>query len=97
MRVIMPRAMAALRRMARRWRDTARIPEVFEQDIEDALKRIALEPTSAPVARRTARRTVYRVPARKTKLHLYYVVDDSLAVAKVVAVWSQYRSGPPRL
>ena len=83
--------------MARRWRDTARIPEVFAEDIDDALKRIAMDPTSAAVARRTARRTIYRVPARKTKLHLYYVVDETLGVVKVVAVWSQYRSGPPKL
>lgn len=27
----MPRAIAALSRMARRWRDTARIPEVFDE------------------------------------------------------------------
>jgi hypothetical protein len=79
------------------WRDTARVPEVFDQDITLALERIAAAPTSAPVARRTAHRTIYRVPARKTKLHLYYVVDDALGVVKVLDVWSQYRSSPPKL
>ncbi len=93
----MPRAMAALRRMARRWRDTARIPEVFEEDILVALQRIATTPTSAPVARRTSRRTIYRVSASKTKLHLYFVVDEASGVAKVLDVWSHYRSGLPKL
>lgn len=95
--VLMPRAMAALRRMARRWRDTARIPAVFEEDLALALQRIAAAPTAAPVARRTARRTVYRVAAPKTKLHLYFVVDDVLGVVKVLDIWSQYRSRPPKL
>ena len=95
--VLMPRAMASLRRMARRWRDNARNPQVFEDDVAAALQRIADAPTAAPVARRTARRTVYRVPARKAKLHLYFVVDDSVSLAKVLDVWSQYRSGPPKL
>lgn len=95
--VIMPRAMAALRRMAQRWRATARIPEVFDEDIAVALQRIAAAPTSAPVARRTSRRTIYRVPARKTKLHFYFVVDDALGVVKVLDVWSQFRSRPPKL
>lgn len=91
----MPRAMAALRRMARRWRDTARVPEVFDEDITLAMQRIAAAPISAPVARRTARRTLYRVAATKTKL--YFVVDEALDVVKVLEVWSQYRSRPPRL
>jgi len=98
MRVLfMPRAMASLRRMARRWRDNARVPEVFEKDISAAVQRITLAPTAAPIARRTERRTIYRVPARKTKLHLYYVVDEGLGVVKVLDVWSQFRSRAPKL
>lgn len=40
---------------------------------------------------------MYRVAAKKTKLHLYFVVDDALGVVKVLDVWSQYRSRPPKL
>lgn len=95
--IVMPRAMASLRRIARRWRDTARVPEVLDDELTGVLQRIAEAPTSAPVARRSSRRTVYRVSARKTKLHLYYVVDDAQAVVKVIEVWSMHRAGPPRL
>jgi type II secretory pathway component GspD/PulD (secretin) len=93
----MPRAVTALSRMARRWRDTARIPEVFDQDIDDVVARIAQAPTTGAVAQRTSRRTVYRMAAHKTKLHLYYVVDEAKAVVKVLQVWSQFRAGPPKL
>lgn len=93
----MPRAIAALSRMARRWRDTARIPEVFDEDLDDVVMRIAQAPTTGAVAQRTSRRTVYRMAAHKTKLHFYYVVDEATSVVKVLQVWSQYRAGPPRL
>jgi hypothetical protein len=35
------------------------------------------------------------VPARKAKLHVYFVVDDASGVVRVVDISSQYRGGLP--
>jgi hypothetical protein len=92
-----PRARAALLRIGQRWKDKARQPEVFENDITIVLGRIALAPTAGFRAKSTNRRVVFRVGTEKTKLHLYYVVDASKSVVTVIHVWSQLRARPPRL
>lgn len=81
-----PRAQAALDRMAARWRAHARNPEVFLDEVRETTQR---------VARRTDRRTVYRMSAEKTKLHFYYRIDGAQVV--VLQVWSQFRQRPPKL
>lgn len=92
-----PRARAALLRIAQRWREKARQPEVFESDINIVLGRLASVPTTGFRARTTKRRVVFRMGTEKTKLHLYYVVDATKSVVTVLAVWSQLRAGPPKL
>ncbi|MER2561605.1 MAG: hypothetical protein ABTQ32_12840 [Myxococcaceae bacterium] len=95
--VLMPRAMAALRRMVRRWRDTARIPEVFEQDITLALQRIAAAQHQRLLlaAPRVARCT--ELPQRRRSSISILSSTTRWGVAKVLDVWSQYRSRPPKL
>jgi len=91
------RARAALFRMAKRWKEKARVPETFANDIDAVTARLATAASAGVVARRTGRRTVYRVAAERTRLHLYYVIDDAKQVVTVLQVWSQWRSRPPRL
>lgn len=83
--------------MAARWREKAWVPETFDRDIEEALARLAASPETGHVSRRTSRRTVYRIAAQRTKLHLYYVIDTAKQMVIVLQVWSQLRHGPPRL
>ena len=91
------RARAALFRMAHRWKEKARIPETFSNDVDAAVARLATAAGAGVIISRTARRTVYRVAAEKTRLHLYYVIDEAKQVVTVLQVWSQWRSRPPRL
>lgn len=83
--------------MATRWREKAWVPETFDSDIDEALARLAASPQTGQISRRTTRRTVYRISAPRTKLHLYYVIDELKQVVIVLQVWSQLRQGPPRL
>ena len=92
-----PRARASLLRMAQRWREKARIPEVFASDIDVVIDRLASVPTSGQVAKRSARRVVYRMGTEKTKLHVDYVVDSAKAQVTVLHVWSHLRAAPPKL
>ena len=92
-----PRARASLLRMAQRWREKARIPEIFASDIGIVIARLASVPTSGQVAKRSASRVVYRMGTEKTKLHVYYVVNSANAQVTVLHVWSQLRGAPPKL
>ena len=92
-----PRARAALLRMAQRWKEKARHPDVFESDINIVLGRLASVPTTGFRAKTTNRRVVYRMGTEKTKLHVYYVVDAAKSVVTVLHLWSQSRGGPPEL
>ena len=92
-----PRARAALLRMAQRWREKARNPEVFESDINIIIGRLATAPMTGFRAKTSKRRVVYRMGTEKTKLHVYYVVDAAKSVVTVLHLWSQLRAGPPKL
>ena len=92
-----PRARAALLRMAQRWKEKARHPEVFESDINIVVGRLASVPTTGFRAKTTRRRVVYRMGTEKTKLHVYYVVDAAKSVVTVLYLWSQLRAGRPKL
>ncbi len=92
-----PRARTAFLRMAQRWREKARHPEVFGNDISIVLGRLASVPTTGFRAKSRKRRVVYRMSTEKTKVHVYYVVDAAKSVVTVLHVWSQLRAGPPKL
>ena len=92
-----PRARAALLRMAQRWKEKARHPEVFESEINIELGRLASVPATGFRAKTTKRRVVYRMGTEKTKLHGYYVVDAAMSVVTVLYLWIQLRAGPPKL
>lgn len=92
-----PRARAALERMARRWRATARVPEVLDEDIAMVVERLTTSPTSGVVARRSARRTVFRVSTERTRLFVFYVVDEAKKEVVILQLWSQLRGVQPRL
>jgi hypothetical protein len=92
-----PRARAALLRIAQRWKEKARHPEVFEHDIVLAIQRLATSPTSGFRARTSNRRVVFRIGTEKTQLHLYYVVDVTRSVVTVLQVWGRRRGIPPPL
>ena len=82
------RAQNELARIAQRWRPNARNPGVFDEDLSEVIARLRQHPMTGVVVVRSQTRTVYRMAASKTKLHVYYAVDEANAVVRVLHVWS---------
>jgi len=70
-------------------------PEVFAEQLEQALKIVATIPGAGSDYAKSPRPGVRRVYLRRVALHLYYTFDDDLVVVR--ALWGARRERGPRL
>jgi hypothetical protein len=91
------RALREIERAARWWREhREHAPELFEEELRDALERIRRSPQSSKIARVSRGRATYRVLMRETKYHVYYRVEPP-DVVLIQSLWSAVRGAEPKL
>lgn len=66
----------------------------FREEMGRAIQRLAAHPWSGKVFRRGP---THRILLRRTRYHLYYVVDEARGIVRIRAVWHAARRGGPKL
>ncbi len=92
-----PRALADAKRLKRWWtQHRTKAPDLFEQELDDALKSILAMPTLGRVYEHEGRDVgLRRVLMQKTGHHVYYAVEADEIV--VIAVWGARKERGPKL
>jgi len=96
--VITKRAQAQLDRIEAWWyahRDKA--PERLEGELEEAMKFLQETPALATIYVVRGRRTIRWVLLPKTKVKLYFWVDEKADVVHVLSAWGGKRGKQPKL
>jgi hypothetical protein len=76
------------------WLENRDHAEIFAEELEQALKVIAILPAAGTLYQRSPVPGVRRVYLRKTALHLYYTFDDEVIVR---ALWGTHRGRGPQI
>ena len=77
------------------WLENRDHPEAFTEELEQALKIVALIPAAGTVYSASSVSGVRRVYLRRVDLHLYYTFDERTVVVR--ALWGARRQHGPRL
>lgn len=72
-------------------------PDLFDEDIAQALALLAQSPYAGVVTGDARRRDVRRLSLEHTRLHIYYRVDESKQLVRVLEVWHQSRGRAPKV
>ena len=91
--VMMPAAVAQSAAIDDWWRSNRDDPDLFLRELEAALEALETWPSALGSRYRRAR----RVLLRKTRYHVYYVVDDVRRLVEIRAVWHAVRGNGPVL
>ena len=95
---VLPRAASQIRTIAAWWvenRPTA--PELFVEELDRALDRIAVTPQAGSLYARSRHRGIRRVHLGRSGFHVYYSVSDLERLISVRAVWHAARGRGPAL
>ncbi len=76
------------------WRKHRSAVDLFEEELNAALERIALHPTIRQ-PHIVGGKEVRRIQMRKTRYHVYYTVDEAQQEIVIHAVWGAVRGKPP--
>jgi len=77
------------------WLENRDHPEVFVEELEQALKVVALLPGAGTPYAKSPIQGVRRVYLRPVALHLYYTFDDDVVLVR--ALWGARRERGPQL
>ena len=77
------------------WFENRDYPEVFVEELEQALKVVAVLPGAGTLYARSPISGVRRVFLRRVALHLYYTFDDDVVLVR--ALWGARRERGPQL
>ena len=77
------------------WLENRDYPEVFVEELEQALKVVAVLPGAGAPYTQSSVPGVRRIYLRKVAAHLYYTFDDARVIVR--ALWGARRERGPRL
>ncbi|HEY3886136.1 MAG TPA: hypothetical protein VGL62_13050 [Vicinamibacterales bacterium] len=77
------------------WLENRDRPELFAEELEQALKVVAGLPGAGTIYTASSVRGVRRVYLRRVGLHLYYSFDDDAVLIR--ALWGAHRERGPQL
>ncbi len=78
------------------WREgRAEAPNLLGDELAAAIARLGQAPRLGRVVRQTAGTVVRRVLLRRSRVHIYYVVNDVALTVEMVAVWHAMRDRDP--
>lgn len=79
----------------RRWRDYRDHREIFDEELAAWTRVLETAPKLA-VYGLLAGKPVRRIQMQKTKVHLYYVIEEDLKLVRIVSVWGSRRGDGPQ-
>ena len=77
------------------WLENRDHTEIFAEELEQALRVIAILPGAGTLYQRSPVRGVRRAYLRRTALHLYYTFDDDEVIVR--ALWGAHRGRGPQI
>lgn len=91
------RAERSLERITRRWHEHADYPDVFRQEVLDAI--LLLETTRSPGTPYASARYPHmkRLLLRKSGCHLYFRVIEERQAIEIMLIWDARRGRLPKL
>jgi plasmid stabilization system protein ParE len=94
---ITSRARTQIQEISRWWRANRPLnPGLFREELVDARQQLARLPSGSPAYPSPEHGDVRRLLLRRTRYHVYYIVEERQRVVTVLAVWHTSRgSGPP--
>lgn len=96
--VVGRRTRLQLDRIERWWRaHREKAPELFEEELREAQEFLRSTPNLAKVHVVRTSRMIRWVVLPKTKVRLYFWVDEKSAIVHIVAAWGGRRGRPPKL
>ena len=80
------------------WRkNRSAAPTLFDDELDEATATIAKQPLPGAVHEVVSGQTLRRILLRKTKQHVFYVVDDANGVIVIHTMWGARRGRGPKL
>jgi plasmid stabilization system protein ParE len=79
------------------WRENRDTQELFTDEFERTLERLAANPQVGQAYRMTRGKLIQRVLMKKTRCHVYYFHDRGNDVVEVHTVWGAHKERGPRL
>jgi plasmid stabilization system protein ParE len=79
------------------WRENRDTQELFTDEFERTLERLAANPEVGQAYRMTRGKLIQRVLMKKTRCHVYYFHDRGNDVVEVHTVWGAHKERDPRL
>ena len=94
--IVAPAAAQQARVISEWWRANRAAADLFDEELEAILERLAVAPERTAKYRESNRRTVRRLLMPRTSHHVYFEVDAGAGTVNVLAVWHTARGkGPP--
>lgn len=91
------RAQREVRRVSKRWYETADYPLLFEQEFEYALHRLLRLPKAGTPYPTEKRPHLMRILLPKTEYHVYYSLERDETLVVVHSVWGARRKRGAKL
>jgi hypothetical protein len=80
------------------WRRNREIaPTLFDDELDEAIGRLVKRPLRGAVHEVVGGKTFRRILLRRTKQHVFYVVDDATEVIVIHTIWGARRGRVPTL
>ncbi|MBI2567921.1 MAG: type II toxin-antitoxin system RelE/ParE family toxin [Candidatus Schekmanbacteria bacterium] len=96
--VVARRAEAQIEAIDRWWyRNRLDAADLFLDELESPLDRLAEYPGEGTLYPAAPPGNIQRILMRRTRYHVYYIVDETARHVCVLAVWHAARGRPPRL
>lgn len=78
------------------WRENRDAKELFTDELEQALQRLAADPTIGQAYRLRRGKLIQRVLLTKTRCHVYYFYDRENVLIEVHTIWGARKERGPR-
>jgi plasmid stabilization system protein ParE len=79
------------------WRENRNAKELFTDEFEQTLDRVAANPQVGQTYRETRGKLIQRVLMKKTRCHVYYFHDRENDLVEVHTIWGARKERGPRL
>ena len=79
------------------WRENRDAKELFTDEFEQTLERLAAKPDVGQTYRTTRGKLVQRVLMKKTRCHVYYFHDRENDLVEVHTIWGAHKERGPGL
>ena len=79
------------------WRENRDAKELFTDEFEQTLERLAANPGVGQTYRATRGKLIQRVLMKKTRCHVYYFHDRENDVVEIHTIWGARKERGPRL